>query len=90
MSDVVGEGAPLSWGELAMWFGVVALVTLFVHPFLGVVVALILDCTRLRRSSRAVRVGLVVFAAAIVAFQLVALHGTQTSWTTGPAVPVSR
>lgn len=88
MNEVASKGSAVTSAEVVVWFGVVAILTLFVYPFLGVVVALVLDCTRLRSSSRAVRFGLAAFAMAILAVQFVGLHGTQMSGTTGPAIPV--
>jgi hypothetical protein len=88
MSDVTNKGASASSVEVVAWFGVVAILILFVYPVLGVVVALVLDFTRLRNSSTVVRVGLVAFAVAVLAFQIVGLQGTQMTGTTGPAVPI--
>lgn len=88
MSDVASKRASAPSAEIAAWLAVVATLTLFVHPLLGVVVALILDFTRLRYSPTAVRVGLVAFAVAILAFQIVGLQGSQMTGTTGPAIPI--
>ena len=35
MSEMTSKRIQVSSGEVAVWFGVVALLTLFVHPFLG-------------------------------------------------------
>ena len=89
MSDVASKRASVSSAEVVAWFGVVAILNLFVYPGLGVVVALILAFTRLRNSPTAVRVGLVAFALAVLAFQLVGLQGAQMTGTTGPAIPIN-
>jgi hypothetical protein len=89
MSDAASTRASVSSAEVAAWFAVVAILTLFVHPGLGIVAALVLDFTRLRHSSTAVRIGLVALAVVILAAQLVGLQGAQMTGTTGPAIPVN-
>lgn len=88
MSEVASKHGSVTTGEAVAWFGAVAVLTLFVYPFLGVFVALILSITRLRKSRTALRAGLVAFAIALVVFQVVVLQVSQQSVTIGPAIQV--
>jgi hypothetical protein len=89
MSDAASTRASVSSAEVAAWFAVVAILTLFVHPGLGIVAALVLDFTRLRHSSTAVRIGLVALAVVILAVQIVGLQAGDGTGEVGTPVQIT-